>query len=186
MRICRRWNTHNFIIREAENADVETLNRICSSWEDKIIVEGEAFPQGYIENCISNGDLPPIKGADISNYYFMVIQRINGEIIGFFDLYHGYPNNETIWISIFMIDKNAQGNSCGEEVIKSICVECKKQGWKSIGLSVYLKNWKGLRFWTNNGFDKIIGVYGDKKYSETTFSIIGLQKELNYMERFKE
>ncbi|EQB86192.1 hypothetical protein M918_15865 [Clostridium sp. BL8] len=63
--------------------------------------------------------------------------------------------------------------------IKSICNECKKQGWKSIGLSVYLKNWKGLRFWTNNGFDKIIGIFGDKKYSETTFSIIGLQKELN-------
>ena len=102
------------------------MNHICASWEDKIHLEGDGFPKGYIENCINNGDLPPIKSAHISNYYLMVIQKTDGKIIGFFDLYHGYPNNETVWISIFLIEKEVQGNSYGQEAINSICDECKK------------------------------------------------------------
>lgn len=178
MRVSESWNTNGLIIRKATIDDIQDLNRICLSWKDKILVEGDVFPKGYIENCINNGDLPPIKSAHASNYYFMVIQKTEGDIIGFFDLYHGYPNNETVWISIFLIDKEVQGNSYGQVTIKSICDECKRSGWKTIGLSVHLKNWKGLRFWKNNGFDKIIGIFGDKEYSATTFSIIGLIKEL--------
>lgn len=178
MRISESWNTNRLMIRKAISDDIKDLDHICDTWEDKILLEGEGFPKGYIENCINNGDLPPIKSAHISNYYFMVIQKTDGKIIGFFDLYHGYPNNETVWISIFLIDNKVRGNSYGEEAIKSICHECKKSGWKSIGLGVHLKNWKGIRFWKNNGFNKIMGIFGDKEYSETTFSIIGLNKEL--------
>jgi len=178
VKISENWSINNLTMRKAKSDDIKDLNSICATWEDKILLEGDEFPKGYIENCINNGDLPPIKGADISKYYLMVIQKTDSDIIGFFDLYHGYPNNETIWISIFLIDKAVQGNSYGKEVIESICQECKNSGWKSIGLGVHLKNWKGLRFWTNNGFDRIIGVWGDKKYSETAFLVIGLKKEL--------
>ena len=178
MRISERWNTNRLIIRKAINDDIKDLNHICASWEDKIHLEGDGFPKGYIGNCINNGDLPPIKSTHISNYYLMVIQKTDGKIIGFFDLYHGYQNNETVWISIFLIEKEVQGNSYGQEAINSICDECKKSGWRSIGLGVHLKNRKGLRFWNNNGFNKIIGIFGDKEYSATTFAIIGLKKEL--------
>ena len=41
-----------------------------------------------------------------------------------------------------------------------------------------LKELEGASFLDKNGFDRIIGVWGDKKYSETAFSIIGLKKEL--------
>ena len=178
MRISESWNTNRLTIHRAITDDIKDLNRICASWDDKVHLEGEGFSKGYIEDCINNGDLPPIKGAHISNYYLMVIKETDGNIVGFFDLYQGYPTNETVWISIFLIDKKVQGNSYGQEVINSICNECKKSGWKSIGLGVHLKNWKGLRFWYNNGFNKIIKISGDKEYSTNTFSIIGLNKEL--------
>ncbi|TVY02121.1 GNAT family N-acetyltransferase [Cohnella terricola] len=178
MKISESWNTNSLNIRRAVTEDIEDLNRICASWQDKIDLEGEGFPEGYIENCMINGDLPPIKNAHIANYYFMVIQNKDGKIIGFFDLYHGYPDNETVWISIFLIDRETQGSSFGQEAIQSICDECMKSGWKSMGLGVHLKNWKGLRFWNNNGFNKIIKISGDKEYSATTFSIIGLKREL--------
>ncbi|SHO43360.1 GNAT family N-acetyltransferase [Anaerocolumna xylanovorans] len=178
MRLSDRWSTERLVIRKAALEDSKELNCICASWEDKIHMEGDDFPKDYIEDCIVNGDLPPIENADISDYYMMTIQKVNGQIIGFFDLYHGYPDKDTIWISIFVIDKEVQGKAYGQEVIKAICDECKKAGWKSIGLGVYLKNWKGLRFWSNNGFNKIMGIYGDKEYSENTFSIISLRKEL--------
>ena len=41
-----------------------------------------------------------------------------------------------------------------------------------------LKNWKGLRFWTKAGFDKVIGIYGDKVYNQNAFALIGLEKIL--------
>ena len=178
MKISESWNTDRLLIRKGESADIKELERICTSWDDKILLEGEEFSKGYIENCINHGDLPPVENVQKANYYFMVIQKKDGKLIGFFDLYHGYPDNETLWISTFLIDKEVRGKLYGQEAIKSICEECIKAGWKSAGLGVHLKNWKGLRFWNNNGFNKIIGIYGDKIFNENAFSIIGLRKEL--------
>ncbi|WP_156476424.1 hypothetical protein [Clostridium sp. Marseille-P299] len=45
-------------------------------------------------------------------------------------------------------------------------------------LGIYLKNWKGLRFWNSNEFNKIIGIYGNKDYIESSFAMIGLKNEL--------
>ncbi|MFT4146127.1 MAG: GNAT family N-acetyltransferase [Mobilitalea sp.] len=178
MRLADSWSTERLLIRRAIIDDAKELNRICISWDDKIYLEGDKFRDGYIENCIINGDLPPIEGADKSDYYMMTIQNTDGRLIGFFDLYHGYPDKDTLWIGIFVIDKEEQGKSYGQEVIRSICKESSRSNWKSIGLGVYLKNWKGLRFWNNNGFNKISGIYGDKEYSDETFALVGLTKEL--------
>lgn len=178
MNINENWKTDNLLVRRAVPEDIKDLNSICASWDNKIFIEGEAFPEDYIQNCIQNGDMPPIENSDISNYYFMVIQDVQGSIIGFFDLYHGYPDFETVWISMFLINKTNQGNSLGKEVINTLCTEIKSAGWKSIGLGVHLKNWKGLRFWKNNGFNRILEIYGDKEYDESTYSIIALKKEL--------
>lgn len=144
----------------------------------RLFIEGEPFPDNYIENCLKYGDLPPTDRADISNYYFMVLHNTEGKLAGFFDLYHGYPDDDTVWIGMFLIREELQGKSFGFEAVNSICKECKRSGWKSIGLGVHLKNWKGLRFWSKNGFNEILGIYGDKEYSTHTFSIIGLKHEL--------
>ena len=47
-----------------------------------------------------------------------------------------------------------------------------------IGLGVYLKNWKALRFWTKSGFDKVIGIYGDKVFGQDKYALIGLEKSI--------
>lgn len=93
-------------------------------------------------------------------------------------MYHGYPVQETVWIGMFLIDQGIQGQGYGKELIASLCDACKKEGWASIGLAVHLKNWKGIRFWSRNGFDTITGIYGDKAYGDNAFSIMGLKREL--------
>jgi ribosomal protein S18 acetylase RimI-like enzyme len=178
MNIQKNWNTNRLLIREAVSEDIAELERICVAWDNKLLLEGENFPENYIKDCITKGDLPPVSNADLSNYAFRVLQENDGRIIGFFDVYHGYPDDKTAWISTFLIDKEIQGRSYGKEVVESIYGQCKKAGWKSIGLGVHLKNWIALRFWTKNGFNIITGIYGDKEYSESAFSIIALKKEL--------
>lgn len=178
MNIQDTWNTKRLLVRKAVSEDITALEKVCASWDNKLLLEGEDFPENYIKDCITKGDLPPVSNADLSNYAFKVLQETDGRIIGFFDVYHGYPDDKTAWISTFLIDKETRGKSYGKEVVESIFEQCKTAGWKSIGLGVHLKNWLGVRFWTKNGFNSITGIYGNKEYSESAFSIMVLKKEL--------
>ncbi len=178
MKINEYWKTEELTVRRATYADKDRLKEICSSWENKTELEGEEFPDSYIEDCLTEGDLPPVHNADKSNYYLMVIEDTDNRVVGFFDIYHGYPDENTLWIGMYVIDKNSQGKSYGRESIQEFTRQAQSAGWKALGLAVYMKNWKGLRFWQKNGFDKIIGIYGEKEYGSNSFAIMGLRKEL--------
>jgi hypothetical protein len=99
----------NLYYCDAERSDISKLQLVCESWTDKLIVEDDEFAPDYIANCIENGDLPPIENAKIENYSFKAIcRKTDNEIIGFFDIYHGYPTSDTLWISMFVIDQSSQ------------------------------------------------------------------------------
>ena len=51
-------------------------------------------------------------------------------------------------------------------------------GFNEIRLVVDLKNWPAIRFWVQNGFDKVIEMVGDKTISENTFAHFILEKLL--------
>lgn len=57
-------------------------------------------------------------------------------------------------------------------------IKLTKIEYKEIRINVALKNWSALRFWHKTGFDKINGVFGDKEYSEQSYSSIELVKYL--------
>ena len=170
-------------IRLTESCEVEAsrLQLICDAWNegDKLLLEGDSFEDDYIEKCLKNGDLPPIPTAKIDKYSIKSIYtKEDNKLIGFFDMYHGYPNEDTLYISMFLISMEYQGKGYSSEVIEMLKQEAKKHHFKKIGLGVHLKNWKGLRFWFKNGFTQINGIYGDKEYSTGNFSFIGLECSL--------
>jgi len=171
--------TSRLIIADAKMDECDSLQRIGESWHDKVFLEGEAFESGYIHRCITEGDLPPIPSASKQNYrlksIFLKEKRV---LIGFVDLYLGYPNEHTAWISILVLDKNFQGNGYAKELMEGISHECTIIEYKKIGIGVYLKNWRALRFWTRMGFNKITGISGDTDYSEDAFAIIKLEKNI--------
>lgn len=171
--------TTNLIIENAKKEECEELTRISNTWDNKKIVEGEDFEPDYIYKCLTEGDLPPIPNAKKDKYRLKsVYSKESKSLVGFFDLYHGYPNSDSIWISIFIIDKENRKSGYGKEVIEYICKEAKMKNYKKICVGVQLKNWSALRFWTKSGFDKIMGIYGDKMYSENNFAVIGLENIL--------
>ena len=51
--------------------------------------------------------------------------------------------------------------------------------FRRMRLCVSLKNWPGLRFWTQVGFQTIVKVAGDKVYSEAAFGYLILEKALD-------
>jgi len=171
--------TPNLIIRNSIVNDTNELQAICNGWEDKKYIEGEVFDENYIEQCLLNGDLPPQQNA-CKTYYRLktVCSKTDLKIIGFFDLYYGYPEVTTLWISILLIRNEMQKLGFGHEIIETVSQQAREKGYASIGIGVHLKNWKGLRFWSKNGFDKITGISGDYVFGENNFSVIRLIKNL--------
>jgi ribosomal protein S18 acetylase RimI-like enzyme len=170
----------NIQIADSTMDECANLQNICDSWEDKRIIEGSEFEPNHIFNCLTKGDLPPIPNANKSSYCLKSIYlKQTNELIGFCDLYFGYPTNESAWISIFMIHNNFRKKGYAQEAIDIISNECRVLGFSKIGIGVYLKNWRALRFWTKAGFDKVISITGDKDYSENAFARIGLEKKIN-------
>lgn len=171
--------TKNLIIKNSTIEECNELQKISESWEDKKEVDGEEFAVNYFYKCLTEGDLPPLPNAHKDYYRLKSIYLKDSEkLIGFFDLYFGFPTIKTVWISIFVLDQEYRKNGYGQEIIEFISAEVRKTEFMKIGIGVHLKNWPALRFWTKAGFDKILGIYGDEKFSETTFALMGLEKSL--------
>jgi GNAT superfamily N-acetyltransferase len=167
-------------IIDSSMSECDALQNICESWVDKVLVEGSEFESNYIYNCLTKGDLPPIPNASKSSYRLKSMYlKHTDELIGFTDLYFGYPTNDSAWISIFIIREKFRNNGYAQEAIDIISEECRMLGYKKIGIGVCLKNWRALRFWTKVGFDKVTSISGDKDYSENSYARIGLEKNLN-------
>ena len=171
--------TERLIIATSLVHECAVLQAVCDSWCDKMEFEGSAFEPNYIQKCFSEGDLPPIENASKSSYRLLTIKLKDTQTtIGFSDLYFGYPNDKTAWISIFMIHNNYRKNGYAQEAIKMIADECKKQGFSEMGIAVYLKNWRALRFWSQAGFNNVVGINGDKDYSPNAYARIELSMRL--------
>jgi len=105
----QKSESSNLYYRNAERNNIPKLRQICESWTDKLLVEDKAFSTDYIARCIENGDLPRLENAKIENYSFKAIcRKTDNEMIGFFEIYHGYPSNDVLWISMFVIDQSVQ------------------------------------------------------------------------------
>lgn len=179
MKRAKKCETKRLIITDSIIEECNELQKICESWDDKEIIEGTDFEHDYIYKCITEGDLPPSPNASKENYRLKsIFLKDTSILIGFTDIYYGYPSKNSIWISLFIIDKKFRNNGYAQEIINFISNECKKEGYKKIGIGVHLKNWRGLRFWTKVGFDKVLGIFGDDTYSKSTYALIGLEKSL--------
>ncbi len=174
-----KTETTRLIIADADPALCDELQEICETWDDKKRMEGEDFEPGYIRKCLTEGDLPPIPGASKENYRLKSFQlKESGRLIGFTDLYFGYPTEKTAWISIFLISKVHRKEGFAQEAIEAISTECSRAGFDQIGIGVYLKNLRGLRFWIKAGFREVTGISADAGNGEDEFALIRLVKIL--------
>lgn len=168
---------NGYTIRKASFNDIPELKRLEKTWEDHEIVSGKKTEDDYFEKCLLEGDLPPIPNRSFNNYELYIIEY-KEKMIGFFDLYLGYPTIKSAWISIFVIDKTIRGKGHGKNVIHFVEETVLKQGLKDISIAVDLKNYSGLKFWTKIGFKEVLGVYGDNDYGINKYAVIGLRKIL--------
>ena len=95
--------------------------------------------------------LPPNKAFD-DKFYFGFFR--GEKLVAIMDLILGYPNEQTAFIGLFMVDAKYQGKGVGSHIIKH-CVDVIKQaGFDSIRLGIDKGNPQSERFWTKNKFTK--------------------------------
>jgi diamine N-acetyltransferase len=159
-------------IRRAEKADVLPLQGICDAWIERSFFEGETLAFDHIERCLNEGDLPPIADPLKENYVLFVVEK-SKSIIGLFDLYDGYPETNTAWIGLFLLDIEFRNEGYGKLICEMIASSCQQDGIESMALAVSMNNRLAFKFWINQGFKEILGLYGNIKYP-----IIGLKRTL--------
>ena len=101
-------------------------------------------------------ELPPNK--TLEDKYFIGFFKDN-ELIAVMDLIDGYPNNQTYFIGLFMIDIKYQNKGIGSYIIKTMISHTHKH----IRLGCLSNNKEGYAFWSHLGFKDINTVYNKEK-----------------------
>ena len=79
----------------------------------------------------------------------------NEQAIAFLSLLEGYPNKNTLYIGLFLIDKQFQKKTIGAKIIDKVIDIAFESDYKSIKLSVQDNNVSGYPFWQKFGFKKV-------------------------------
>jgi ribosomal protein S18 acetylase RimI-like enzyme len=178
--IPHQWETTRLIVRDSTLDDLPVLEQI-----DKAVAYIRDwtgwYPQDHPEDttraALTVGNLPP--GGSKEFYRLQSIRlKANGEIIGYLEMYHGFPTPDIFYLVGLYLHPNVQGQRLGQEIMAELCQRVMQLNYLKMRLHVALKNWPALRFWTKAGFDKVIEIQGDKIHSEKTFAEIFLDKIL--------
>ena len=166
-----------YIFKKAEVSDVEKLDEIHQSWEYYVEIHGIKLEKNHFYHSITEGDKPPVEGASKDNFHIFMIYQEN-DLVGFIEMYAGYPNSDDLWISLFEIEKSKRRFGHGNKIILQLENEISRYNCRNLALAVDLKNFRGMKFWTKVGFKEIIGVHGDDAYGKDKFASISLRKRI--------
>ncbi|AFM42497.1 acetyltransferase [Desulfosporosinus acidiphilus SJ4] len=169
--------TEHLLIRDSVFLECEELQRMNEASDYLQNWVGWKTPEDYASKTLTEGNLPPGGTRDRFRAKSLYLKQTS-KLIGVLELYHGYPQEEVLWIGWLFIHSSFQRRGYAQETVEYLFSEAKKANFKKIRVGVGLKNWPALRFWYRNGFRQLVGIIGDKVYSERTFASIGLEKDV--------
>nr|WP_297864614.1 GNAT family N-acetyltransferase [uncultured Acetatifactor sp.] len=93
--------------------------------------------------------LPPRMTYD-DKYYIGYFDE--EKLVAVMDLILGYPNEETAFIGLFMMDKGSQGQGIGSAIVEECFAFLGSRGYRFIRLGFAKGNPQSEAFWRKNGF----------------------------------
>lgn len=120
-----------------------------SNTEYYMITDGRpATKQDCIETIEYSDNFPPGMGYCIgfSN---------DKQSVAFLSLLEGYPESESLYIGLFLIDREYQYKSIGTKIMNGVIDAAFYSGYKKIKLSVQDNNNSGYPFWKKLGFKSV-------------------------------
>lgn len=161
--IAPQWSTKRVDIRDATPEDVASLAALFNAcnyvetWDPTFHQVDTLEIKKLVKRSLSTSD-------DHLGFRLQTLRlRKIGELCGYFHIFHGVPQPDLCWISIFVMHPDYQGQRLAQEVVNGLADQLWAAGYRAIWLEVFLRNWPALRFWTNVGFTTIIAYEGDKE-----------------------
>lgn len=177
--ILNTWNTEILLIKDTTEEEIDELEKIyqnCGYIGQWTGLDSKEQNPMHLE--FEHKNLPPNGQKELHRLQTIKLKE-NNKIIGYFVLYHGFPDERTFWLAVLAIHTDYQGKTLGQEAVAGLIREIKQlKIYDRIGLTVGVKNWPALRFWINTGFNTIINFKGDKIHDEKTFADLWLVKNL--------
>mgnify|MGYP002803004746 CR=1 FL=1 len=93
-------------------------------------------------------DYPPYK------VYSIGVSQ-NGQEISFLSVLEGYPDADTLYVGLLLVDEKFKRKSIGTTIIKALFTIAADMNFKNLKLSVQENNISGLNFWKKIGFYEI-------------------------------
>jgi diamine N-acetyltransferase len=175
------WATQRIRVRDCQPADVPRLAAVFNAchyvapWDPTFRLVPESELDELVRNSLSTED-------ETAAFRLQYLESLDGRTpIGYFHLQHDsprLPQADTAFISMFVIHPDHQGQRYGQEVVAGLAAQMATLGYAAVWLKVYLKNWPALRFWLQQGFNKIIKYDGDEQFSEAAQAALILEKPL--------
>lgn len=175
------WFTERVHIKDSKIEDVPLLTGIFNAchyveqWDPTFYLVEAAEIKQLVEKSLS-------ETGENKGFRLQCLEvKESDKMIGYFHLQHyspRLPQPATAFISMFVIHPEFQGKRFAQEIVAGLSEQLAGHGYMAIWLSVYLKNWAALRFWLQQGFNKIIEYDGDKLFSETAQASLTLEKRL--------
>ncbi len=94
-------------------------------------------------------------------------------LVAVLDLILNYPNQQTVFIGLFMLDRQFQGRGIGSEIVQGCFRYLKTLGYAYVRLGFAKGNPQSEAFWMKNGFQKT----GVQSVQEN-YTMVVMQKEL--------
>lgn len=172
------WQTERLSVADSRTEEIDALQGVY----DACAYIGEWCGESddstdAIKQTLAGEHLPPNGSKEFCR--LQSVRTKKNDLVGYLELYHGFPDATTFWIATLAIDVPFQHQKYGQEVIYGLVEQIKALNcYREIGIAVGAKNWPALRFWTQCGFDRIGKFEGDKICSDKTFANFWLYKQL--------
>ena len=145
-----------------DNLFKEFKNYVIKKIDEQNMYEVFNLYEKNIEFCQSVSEKPTIDtikdamtalpaNTSMDKKYFLAFYKTK-KIIAILDIIDGYPDSETAFIGLFMVDKNIQGQGIGKSIIKELLHLLKIYGYKKVRLGVVENSKKPFVFWSIFGF----------------------------------
>lgn len=134
-------------VRRLTTADIDKIYAVA--------VENPMFYQYCPPNVTRESILDDMKalppGMTCDDKYY--VGYFDGEkLVAVMDLILGYPNEETAFIGLFMMDKGSQGQGIGSAIVEECFTFLGSRGYRFIRLGFAKGNPQSEAFWRKNGF----------------------------------
>jgi len=147
------------ILSEVDAPAVQKLLEACADFN--LLVSG--LPPAPGDGLDLFRDLPP--GKSLADKAVIGVYDRPAHLAGLADVIRGYPEEDTWFIGLLLLEPSARGQGLGRRFYQEIERWVRQNGARRIKLGVVGDNQDGCRFWQALGFQEI-GVRPPRKFGE--------------------